>query len=86
VITAKPTIGVLVLSRTAGRYHRQLQPDRRGWLCGRCEQGVLVAPQIGDLCPVCQAEVIATRPRHRAWLLLILLALLVAWLAMTWSQ
>jgi hypothetical protein len=82
----RPTADVVVRSTTGGRYLCRLEPDRRGWLCGRCEQGVLVAPQIGHLCPVCQAEVIATRSRRSAfWLvLLVLVTLVLGWLVLTW--
>ena len=82
----RSTADVVVRSTTGGRFLCRLEPDRRGWLCGRCEQGRLVAPQTGNLCPVCRAEVVATRDRRSPfWLVpLVLLALLLGWLVLTW--
>lgn len=80
------TADVVVRSATGGRYLCRPEPDRIGWRCGRCEQGVLVAPQIGSRCPVCQAEVVARRGGGSGvWLvLLVLVVLVLGWVALTW--
>ena len=80
------TADVVVGSVTGGQYLCDREPDRSGWRCGRCERGILVAPQVGSRCPVCEAEVIATRG-GRSWLwfgVLVLVALLLGWVVMTW--
>ena len=80
------TADVVVRSATGGRYLCDREPDRSGWRCGRCGQGVLVAPRLGSPCPVCQAEVIAIRSHRRgvSFVLLVLATLVVGGLMLAW--
>ena len=46
----------------------------------------MVAPHVGQHCPVCQAEVVATR---RGWsvlwfVLLVMVVLVLGWVGLTW--
>ena len=80
------TADVVVRSATGGRYLCDLEPDRSGWRCGRCEHGILIAPRLGSRCLVCEAEVVPTRGGQSGlWFVLALLvALLLGWGALTW--
>jgi hypothetical protein len=77
---------VVVRSATGQRYSCHREPDRSGWRCGRCQQGILIAPRLGRRCLVCEAEVITVRS-HRggvSFVLMVLATLILGWLMLAW--
>ena len=81
----RATADVVVRSATGGQYLCDREPDRSGWRCGRCGQGVLATPRTGSPCPVCQAEVIAVRSqRSGVSFVLVLATLILGWLVLAW--
>jgi hypothetical protein len=77
-------VDVVVRSREGLTYPCSTGPA--GWVCGRCEQGVIGEPQVGRRCPRCDAVVIAIRRGQGLWRtsLLVILALALGWLALRW--
>jgi hypothetical protein len=78
---------VVVRSATGQRYSCRGEPDRSGWRCGRCQQGILIAPRLGRrCCLVCEAGVITVRS-HRgrvSFVLMVLATLILGWLMLAW--
>jgi hypothetical protein len=55
------------------------------WRCGRCQTAELREPAVGQRCPGCQAEVVATQRGLDLWIALIVIVTLVAtWVALAW--
>ena len=55
------------------------------WRCGRCQRAEIPAPALGQQCPGCQAEVVATQRGLDLWSALLVIVVLVAtWVALAW--
>ena len=53
------------------------------WRCGRCQRAVIRDPVLGQHCPGCQAEVIATQRGLDLWsALMVIIMLIAAWVAL----
>ncbi|MGH7318391.1 MAG: hypothetical protein ACRELA_02025 [Candidatus Rokuibacteriota bacterium] len=74
-------VRVIVRHPSGPRY--ACRRESSGWRCGRCEVGLISAPRIGSLCPVCRAEVVLVQ--HRLRRVLWALTAIAAGLLLLWA-